>query len=565
MHVFYPEVAAIVAAHLPLDAEAISNSLVPPPNAAMGDIAFPCFSLAKGLRKAPSAIAANLAASLRSAGLTAPLADVRADGPYLNLFLDRPFAGAALIERAHAEHWGSSGSGAGRTVVIDFSSPNIAKPMHLGHLRSTVIGNSLIKIYRHQGWCAVGINHLGDWGTQFGKLMAAYFRWGNPERVRSNPIDELLALYQLFTDRLKEQPELEAEARTYFKRLEDGDPAIRALWRFIVDESIKEVSRIYDLLQVHFDAFTGESAYEEQMPVVIAELRAKGLLTESQGAQVVPLAEYDLPPCLIIKEDGASIYATRDLAAAEWRRQQYRADRMLYVVDQGQSVHFRQVFAVLTKAGHAWAEQCRHVGFGVLRVEGRRLRTRSGDVIYLEDLLNRSIDLAREIIAEKNPSLPDREQVARSVGVGAVIFNDLRQNRISDIDFRWEEALSFAGQTGAYLQYTCARAGKLLRDAGGALTPSVSPVYAEEQEWAVLRELGRFPEAVARAEEQMEPSAVAQYLLDVAQAFNRFYHDRPILKAEPDVRRARLALVKATANTLHIGLGLLGIEAPEQM
>lgn len=565
MHVFYPQVAAILADHLPLDAETIIGHLVTPPNAKMGDIAFPCFPLAKSLRKAPPAIVADLAASLRSDGLPAPLADAQSAGPYLNLFLDRPATGADLIQRAQAETWGSSGSGNGRTVLIDFSSANIAKPMHLGHLRSTVIGNSLIKIYRHQDWRTVGINHLGDWGTQFGKLMVAYFRWGDPERVRSNPIDELLALYQQFSERVKEQPELEEEARRYFKRLEDGDPAVREIWRFIVEESMKEVSRIYDLLQVRFDAFTGESFYEDKMPAVIAELRAKGLLVESEGAQVVPLEEYNLPACLILKRDGATIYATRDLAAAEYRRNRYGAEKLLYVVDQGQSVHFQQVFAVLKKAGHAWAENCHHVGFGVLRVEGKRLRTRAGDVIYLEDLLTRSIELAREISAEKNPELPDRDRVARSIGVGAVIFNDLRQNRISDIDFRWEEALNFAGQTGPYLQYTHARASKLLRDAGGIITLSASPVYAGEQEWAVLRELGRFPYAVAHAEERMEPSAIAQYLLDLAQVFNRFYHDKPILKTEPGVRQARLALVQATASTLRIGLELLGMDAPEQM
>lgn len=568
MQYFYPHVAAALAPYTGLDVAEVQRLLAPPPDSKLGDVAFPCFPLAKALKKAPPAIAQELAEKINATALPSPLASITAAGPYLNIYLDRPAAAAILTESALLDDWGSSHTGDGRTVAIDLSSPNIAKPMHLGHLRSTVIGNSLVKIYRHQGWHVVAINHLGDWGTQFGKQMVAYYRWGDKAVVEANPIDELLKLYQMFGDKAKEQPELEDEARAYFKKLEEGDPDIRKIWQFIVDESMKEIGRIYEMLDVTFDAVLGESFYEDKMPAVIQELRDKGLLVESEGAHVVMLDEEKLPACLIIKKDGATIYATRDLAAAEYRHDHFKADKLLYVVDQGQSVHFRQVFAVLKKMGHAWAENCHHVSFGVLTVGGKRLRTRAGDVIYLEELLTKATEYAAEIIAEKNPTLANAAQVAQSVGVGAVVFNDLRQNRVTDVDFTWEEALNFDGQTGPYVQYTHARASKILRDAGfGGVDSGSAPsaVFSEPEEWAVLTQIGGFPAAVQRAEERMEPSAVAQHLLTVAQAFNRFYHDKTILKAEPAVRAARVALVAATVSTLRTGLALLGMDAPEQM
>jgi len=484
--------------------------------------------------------------------------------------------------------------GEGKTVVVEFSSPNIAKPFGVGHLRSTVIGHALARIYEALGYRVVRINHLGDWGTQFGKEIAAYKRWGDPERIKANPIPELLALYVRFHEEAEQNPELEEEGRAWFKKLEEGDREARELWQWFVDESLKAFRQTYRLLGVEFDHYTGESFYTDQIPRVVDALREKGLLQESEGAWVVDLSEREMPPCLILKADGTSIYATRDLAAAIYRHEQFGFEKMLYVVGAEQTLHFRQVFAVLEKMGHAWASRCEHVPFGLMQIEGKKMSTRKGRVIFLEEVLQEAVERAEAIIQEKNPSLPDRQVVARQIGVGAVIFHDLKTNRIHNVNFSWDEVLNFDGETGPYVQYTYARTQSVLRkaralregaDAREATTAGGDGVNAagdaaiagdqagawdapwleHSKAWEVCLHLLQFGKAVERAAAGNEPSQVARYLLDLCQLYNRFYHDERILVEDAQEREAKLRLTEAVGQVLKRGLYLLGLEAPPQI
>ncbi|OUM88049.1 MAG: arginine--tRNA ligase [Bacillus thermozeamaize] len=596
--------ARLLQPHVQMSEEEVLRLLARPPKPEMGDVAFPCFSLAKVWRRSPQQIAVELRDRLLAAGGTddtnrehgrfgQPLKQVEAVGGYLNLFFDR----AALWPRMLAQALNAPlpQPGEGKTVVVEFSSPNIAKPFGVGHLRSTVIGHALARIYEALGYRVVRINHLGDWGTQFGKEIAAYKRWGDPERIKANPIPELLALYVRFHEEAEQNPELEEEGRAWFKKLEEGDREARELWQWFVDESLKAFRQTYRLLGVEFDHYTGESFYTDQIPRVVDALREKGLLQESEGAWVVDLSEREMPPCLILKADGTTIYATRDLAAAIYRYEQFGFEKMLYVVGAEQTLHFRQVFAVLEKMGHAWASRCEHVPFGLMQIEGKKMSTRKGRVIFLEEVLQEAVERAEAIIQEKNPSLPDRQVVARQIGVGAVIFHDLKTHRIHNVNFSWDEVLNFDGETGPYVQYTYARTQSVLRkaralregaDAREATTAGGDGVNAagdaaiagdqagaweappwleHSKAWEVCLHLLQFGKAVERAAAGNEPSQVARYLLDLCQLYNRFYHDERILVEDAQEREAKLRLTEAVGQVLKRGLYLLGLEAPPQI
>ncbi len=582
--------ARLLQPHVQMPEEEVLGLLERPPKPEMGDVAFPCFTLAKAWRRSPQQIATELrdrvlaAAGAEDTGNAQDPADrllqkVEVAGGYLNLFFDRGVLWPRMLAQALTVTLPQPGEG--KTVVVEFSSPNIAKPFGVGHLRSTVIGHSLARIHEALGYRVVRINHLGDWGTQFGKEIAAYKRWGEPERIKANPIPELLALYVRFHEEAEQNPALEEEGRAWFKKLEEGDMEARQLWQWFVDESLTAFRRTYQLLGVEFDHYTGESFYTDQIPQVVDALREKGLLKESEGAWVVDLSEEEMPPCLIIKADGTTIYATRDLAAAIYRHEQYGFERMLYVVGAEQTLHFRQVFAVLKKMGHDWASRCEHVPFGLMQIEGKKMSTRKGRVIFLEEVLQEAVERVEAIIQEKNPSLPDRQTVARQIGVGAVIFHDLKTHRIHNVNFSWDEVLNFEGETGPYVQYTYARTQSVLRKAGwqerentdGHAHPGSKhqagawqmPWLENSKAWEVCLRLLEFGKAVERAAAGNEPSQVARYLVDLCQLYNRFYHDERILVDDATEREAKLRLTEAVGQVIKRGLYLLGLEAPSQI
>lgn len=537
-----------------------------PPNAAMGDYAFPCFQLARVLRRAPAAIAEELAGAVQEHPAILRVEVVNA---YVNFFLDPGYAAERVIGEvlARGMEVGSSAEGAGKTVVIDYSSPNIAKPFHIGHLRSTIIGHSLGRIFESQGYRVVRLNHLGDWGTQFGKLIVAYRRWGDDAKLKREPIKELLALYVRFHEEAEADPSLEDEARAAFKRLEEGGEEEVALWQEFRRLSLEEFEEHYRRLGVTFDSYAGESAYNERMEAVVGELEESGLLTESEGALVVDLE--GLPPCLIKKKDGATLYATRDLAAALHRYEAYRFEHLFYVVGAPQQLHFQQVFGVLRRMGRSWVDRCEHIAFGHIRFGDGQLSTRKGNVIFLKDLLDEAVRRVAAIIEERNPGLEGKADVAEAVGIGAVLFNDLAHNRIKDITFDWESALSFEGDTGPYVQYTHARAASLLRRAEEELRVDVDGLAPEGSElveaetFQLVKRLAEFPEALQRAAEAREPSEIARYLLTLCREFNSFYHAHRIVQSE--AAASRLALTKAVKTVIARGLFLLGIRAPEAM
>lgn len=533
-----------------------------PKNSEHGDLAFPCFTLAKLKKKAPSQIAQELSGKIQSDTFV----KVEVVGAYLNVFLNKKLVAEQVINEIIAQKgdYGSQGFGQGGIVTIDMSSPNIAKPFSMGHLRSTVIGNSISLIMEKCGYKPIKINHLGDWGTQFGKLIAAYKHWGDAEKVKQNPIKELLALYVKFHEEAEGNPALEDEGRAWFKKLEEGDKEALSLWQWFRDESLKEFSRIYDLMNVTFDSYAGEAFYNDKMDRVVKILMEKQLLTESDQAQVVLLEEEQLPPCLIKKSDGATLYATRDLAAALYRKENYHFVQSLYVVGHEQSLHFKQLIAVLKKAGYDWAEEMVHIPFGMMLKDGKKMSTRKGKVVLLEEVLNESIAIARKNIEEKNPNLVNKDEVAKQVGVGAVIFHDLKNNRMNDIEFSLEEMLRFEGETGPYLQYTYARACSILRKGNWQDESTETYKASWEKEWKVVSMLMEFSNVVKRACENYDPSQVAKYIVDLAQAFNKYYAEVKVLE-ENEERYARLALVYSVTVVIKEGLRLLGMEAPEEM
>ena len=544
--------------------EGVAGFLETPPNPEMGDFAFPCFKLSKTLRMGPPVIAGKLQSALASDEI---IDHVECVGGYLNFFLHKTGYAQSIVEKVleQKEKYGSSDEGQGRVICIDYSSINIAKRFHIGHLSTTMIGNALYKIYEHLGYKCVGINHLGDWGTQFGKMIAAYLKWGNKEEVEKNGVDALTALYVRFHQEAEKDPSLEDEGRLWFKKIEDNDPKATEIFNWFKEITLKDAQRVYDMLGVKFDSYAGESFYNDKMQPIIDELREKGLLVESQGAYVVDLEEDNMPPCLILKKDGATLYATRDIAAAFYRKKTYHFYKDLYVVAYQQNLHFKQWFKVVEKMGYEWSKDLEHVPFGMVSYEGRALSTREGYVVYLDELLNRAVEKAREIIEEKSPKLPDKDKVARQVGIGAVVFFDLFNNRIKDIDFRWDRALNFDGETGPYVQYTHARCCSLLAKAGELDAEADYAALENPAAQEVVRTLERFPEVVSEACHRNEPSLVTRYTVELASNFNRFYYENRILTEDAAQSKARANLTAATASCLRTALSLIGVEAPEKM
>ena len=536
-----------------------------PPNKEMGDFAFPCFKLAKVFRKAPNMIAADLAENIEAKGA---ISKVMPLGGYVNFFVNKSQLAETVINDVltKKEKYGHTDLGQEKAVVIDFSSPNIAKPFHIGHIRTTVIGNALYKIYDSQGYNVVRVNHLGDYGTQFGKLIVAFKLWGSKEAVEANPIPELLKLYVKFHEEAEQKPEMEDEARAWFTKLENGDEEAKALWQWFRDESLKEFARVYDLLDIEFDSYAGESFYSDKMGVVIDQLKEKGLLVQSQGTNVVDLEQYNMPPALITKNDGSTLYMTRDLAAAIYRKNTYDFDKCIYVVGSQQSLHFQQLFKVLELMGYEWSKDLIHVPFGMVALEEGTMSTRKGRVVFLEDVLKQAVEKTKEIVLSKNPNAKNVEQIAKQVGVGSVVFQELSNSRIKDYTFSWSRTLSFEGETGPYVQYTHARCCAVLRKAEEEVTADINYDLLSEGDGAeVLKVIGSFNKAILAAMRKNEPHIITRFVLDLAQAFNKFYHDNPILVDDVEVRKARLALVAATRQTIENALALLGMHAPERM
>ncbi len=545
-----------------LELDKIKQLIEVPKKDNLGDYAFPTFLLAKELHKAPNIIAQEVAAEIND-----KLFDkVQPVGPYVNFFMSKNTVSNDVINQVLIEdsNYGFYDEGQNKNVPIDMSSPNIAKPMSMGHLRSTVIGNAIANLLTKRGYHPIKDNHLGDWGTQFGKLIVAYKKWGNEEDVKKDPIKNLVSYYVKFHVEDVEHPELDDEARLWFKKLEDGDPEAQRLWKWFSEVSLKEFQRVYDLLDVQFDLYNGEAFYNDKMGAVIQELRDKNLLEESEGAQIIRLDEYNLSPAVILKSDGATLYITRDLTTAIYREHEFDFAKNLYVVGAEQTYYFKQVKAVLLKMGYTSAENMHHIPFGLITVNGKKLSTRSGRIILLEEVLNDSIDLAKKMIEEKNPDLPDKEEVAREVGVGAVVFNDLKNERILTEDFNLEDILKFEGETGPYVQYTHARAQSILRKAADVDLSDHEYNIDDEYAWGVVKQLEKFGAAIKDANDRFEPSVIAKYAVKLAQSFNKYYANSKILEKD-DGLIARLGLVKSTQVVLKEALRLLGVKAPNQM
>ena len=545
-----------------LDQDAILNLLEQPKSSELGDIAFPAFSLAKTERKAPQIIAADIAEKID----TAHFDKVVATGPYVNFFLSKAEISGQVIKEVIKDgaDYGQQNEGNNQNITIDLSSPNIAKPFSVGHLRSTVIGDALSNIFRKIGYNTIKINHLGDWGKQFGLLMVAYKKWGSQEAVEVNPIDELLKLYVRINAEIENDPSLDEEGRLWFKKLEDGDPEATELWQWFRDESLTEFNRIYELLGVEFDSLNGEAFYNDKMDEGIQILEEKGLLQESKGASIVDLEDFNLPPAMIKKSDGATLYITRDIATAIYRARTYNFVKNVYVVGQEQANHFRQLKAVLKKMGFDWSDDMIHVDFGLVTKNRQKLSTRKGNIILLEPTLLEAISRAKSQIEAKNPDLEDKEAVARAVGVGAVKFYDLKTDRRNGYDFDLEAMVSFEGETGPYIQYAYARIQSILRKAN--FQPDAEATYSlnDPESWEIIKLLQDFGRVVKRAADNYEPSLIAKYAISLAQAFNKYYAHTRILDESPE-RDSRLALSYSTAVVLKEALRLLGVEAPEKM
>ena len=552
-----------------IDKEELKTYIEIPPNSDLGDYAFPCFKLAKSLRKAPPVIASEIKEAIKLDD--GSIEKIEIVGGYLNIYINKASLAETVLKEVaqQQEKYGSSNIGMGKNVVIDYSAPNIAKPFHIGHLRSTVIGGALYKIYNFLGYNSVGINYLGDWGLQFGKVMAGYDMWKDEYDFSQSEIQAILKIYVRFCQEEKEKPELTELAREYFKRLEDGEEKEVETWKWIRRISLENYQKTYNLLNSKFDSYNGESYYNDKMDAVVDELREKGLLKESEGAQVVDLSEYDMPPCIIITSAGTTIYATRDLASLKDRINKYDFDKAIYVVGNEQRLHFKQVFKVLELMGYPeYARKCEHVPFGlVVDKDGEKIGSRKGNSIFLEDILKEAIQKVEKIIDEKNPGLEDKEEVARKVGVGAIIFNDLSNSRIKDEIFDWDMLLNFQGETGPYIQYIYVRTRSLLEKAG--YIPDLENInfskLQEKEAVETLKLLYRFNEFVTLAADKNEPSIISRYLIDVAQNFSTFYNEHKIITEDKTVQDARLALTYAVGTVLKSGVTLLGMEMPNKM
>ena len=559
---FKNKVVDLVSSQVDLPKDKISQLIERPKNEKMGDYAFPAFVLAKTMHKNPAEIAKEIAANLTSADF----ANIQAVGPYVNFAIDHEKLISQTLDEvlSEKEHYGDQKLGEGN-VPIDMSSPNIAKPMSMGHLRSTVIGNSIAETMKKVGYTPIKINYLGDYGTQFGKLIYAYKRWGNEEDVKKDPIMNLFKYYVKFHEEAEKDPKLDDEGRAWFKKLEDGDPEAVELWQWFREVSLADFKRIYKELGVDFDSYKGEAFFNDKMQPVIDELKEKGLLHESRGAQVVDMGE-DENPALIVKSDGSSIYLTRDLAAAIYRMNTYHFVKMLYVVGNEQAQHFVELKTVLKKMGYDWADRIHHVPFGLITQNGKKLSTRKGNVVFLDQVLGDAVDLASKQIDQKNPNLANKEQVAHDVGVGAVIFHDLKNDRIENFDFDLDEVVRFEGDTGPYVQYTNARAQSVLRKAAKmGQEPNLSNnSLNDDWSFSVAKALADFPRIIARSSDKFEPSVIAKYALDVAKKFNKYYANVKILTEDEQIN-SRLALVEATSIVLTEALRLLGVNAPKEM
>lgn len=548
-----------------LTRDEIAASIEIPPSYDMGDYAFPVFKLSKIFRKAPNLIAEDLASKFVNSDY---FEKIENKGPYLNFFIDKSKLVETVIEEvlSKGDGFGSSKLGEGKTVIVEYSSPNIAKPFHMGHLRTTVIGNALYKIYKFLGFNTIAINHLGDYGTQFGMLISAYKKWGDKEVIEEDPINELLKLYVRYNEEAEEKPDLKDEARYWFKELENGNQEAYELWSWIREVSLKEFNRVYDMLNIKFDSYAGESFYSDKMQRVLDELNEKNLLEESQGAYLIDLEEYGMPPALIKKSDGSTLYTTRDIAAAIYRKETYDFYKNIYVVASQQNLHFQQWFKVVELMGYEWAKDCIHIPFGMVSLEDGPLSTRRGRVVFLEDVLNKAVESTLEIINERNPDLENKKEVAKQVGIGAVIFQELFNQRIKDYVFSWERTLSFDGETGPYVQYTHARANSLLERGSFNIGDQVDiNLLLSEDEIDIIRMIYDFPGVVMDAMEKNEPFFITRQIVELAKGFNKFYHNAQIIVEDEELRKARLLLTYLVKNTIKVGLGLLGIEAPNKM
>ncbi|HIT73181.1 MAG TPA: arginine--tRNA ligase [Candidatus Fimicola cottocaccae] len=564
---FKMEIAKLISSAADIDVNEVISAIEIPPNSEMGDYAYPCFKLAKVFRKAPPMIANELVEKIEKKDF---IKEIKVVGAYINFFTEKSVYIKEVLGAVfeNNENYGKSTEGNGKTIVIDYSSPNIAKPFHVGHLRSTVIGNAIYKIYECLGYNCEGVNHLGDWGTQFGKLIVAYKKWGSKEAVEKDGIQELMRIYVKFHDEAEKEPALDDEARLWFVKMQDGDEEALTLWKWFYDISIKEFERVYDMLGVKFDAYTGESFYNDKMDAVVQELKDKKLLTESEGAMIVDLEDEKMPPCLIIRKDGGTLYATRDITAALYRKKTYNFDKCVYLTALDQNLHFAQWFKVIEKMGYDWNKDLVHVPFGLVSLDTGKLSTRHGNVVLMEELLNQAVNETTKIIEEKNPDLPNKEEVAKQVGIGAVIFNDLYNNRIKDVVFSWSRMLNFDGETGPYVQYTHARACSLIKKVceNGEIDKNIDfSLLSDDASVEVCKLIEMYPAKIKDAAAKFEPSIVTRHLVDIAQAFNKFYHDNPIMNSEDEVKKARIALVYAVKTVIASGLKLLGINAPEQM
>lgn len=559
----------------------IFELLETPPQEDMGDFALPCFKFASIFRKAPNLIAKEIAESVSS---NQYFEEVKNLGPYVNFYIAKKLIAKTVIKDVFEkkEQFGSSSMGNGKNVIVEFSSPNIAKPFSIAHIRTTVIGHALRNIYQYLGFNTIAINHLGDYGTQFGKLIVAFKTWGKREIVEKKPIPELLKLYVKFHDIAEEKPELEDKAREWFKKLENDDQEALELWKWFKDVSLKEFNRIYEMMGIDFDSYAGESFYSDKMSRVINLLEEKDLLKNSEGARIVDLEEFDMPPALINKSDGSTLYITRDIAAALYRKDKYDFYKNIYVVGSQQNLHFQQMFKILDLLDFDWAKDCIHVPFGMVSLKDGTMSTRKGRVVFLEDVLNKAIDKTQEIISEKNPDLENKKQVAQEVGIGAIMFQELSHSRIKDYLFSWDSALSFEGETGPYVQYTHARSNSVLEKANISNYQDILNIndldiknndldkvnynlLTEDESFNVLKLIYTMPDAIVKAMEKNEPFFITRHITDLAQSFNKFYHEYPILVDDPEIRQARLLLVYTSKIAIKIGLNLLGIKAPDQM
>lgn len=564
---FAMEIASLIAKAADMEPESIREAIEVPANKEMGDYAFPCFKLAKTVRKAPQMIARELKDKLEKPDF---IADIQVVGAYINFFADKTsFVREVMCKVLDKDKdYIKSSMGEGKTIVIDYSSPNIAKPFHVGHLRSTVIGNALYNIYKALGYNCVGVNHLGDWGTQFGKLIVAYKKWGDKETVEREDIKELSRIYVKFHEEAEKDPSLNDEARHWMVKMQEGDSEALELWKWFVDISMKEFNRIYDRLHISFDSYAGESFYNDKMQAVVDELKEKNLLKESEGAQIVDLEEYNMPPCLILRSDGGTLYPTRDIAAALYRKKTYNFYRDIYVTALDQNLHFAQWFKVLELMGYDWAkDELVHVPFGLVSLGDGKLSTRKGHVVLMEDILNAAVEKTSGIIEEKNPDLPNKEEISEQVGIGAVIFNDLYNSRIKNVVFDLERMLSFEGETGPYVQYTHARACSILRKAG-VEKPEKDidcSLISDEASVNICKVLSDLPSKLVDAADKYEPYILTRHIVEICKAFNKFYNENNIMGSEGELKKARLAVVYAVKSAIAQSLALLGIAAPEQM